>query len=589
MSVSWFVQWPLRLRRRSGDLVSGLGEWDVSGSRAQSSVIGVVLVFAIVVAGSTLTIALGADAFASTSDRLHSDRAEQSMTQLDSQISLVGLGSSDLQQVELSGSTGDYAVENGSGTMTVSYTNRTTGVETVIVPEANMGAVVYRNGETAIAYQGGGVWRRSEGGGTTMVSPPEFHYREATLTLPLVSVSGDPSLDNSATISGNESTQYYPNESRDFGNPLENGRVNVTVQSDYYRAWGAYFTERTDGSVSYDHDDDEVTITLVIPAENDPVTAGIVSAGAGTTLTISNNAEADSYNSSEAPYGTFPDGSETRIVTAGDVVVDNNAVLHGSLEAGGGVSIDNNGEIKGNLSYGDSVGGKGGAAQVDGWVAQNASVDAPDPVNGLIGARGDAFDDRNNNSDPDSDIDESTNQLECSSDCEIVAGSYYLDSMDVTSGDLELDTTDGPIDIYVDGDIRNDQNIDVVGNGRVNIYLNGSFTYNNGAATSVPGDKAPNFWVYMRQDETATFVNNAEFTGVVYGPGTASDPGVEFGLSNNAEVWGGLVGDADSIDNNFVVHYDEALTQTTSVQRDRTLPALTYMHVSVNRVNVSSR
>ena len=120
---------------------------------------GVVLVFAIVVSGSTLTIALGADAFASTSDRLHSDRAEQSMTQLDSQISMVGLGSSDLQQVELTGSAGDYVVENGSGTMTVSYTNRTTGTA-VQVFEADMGAVVYRNGDTAVAYQGGGVWRK---------------------------------------------------------------------------------------------------------------------------------------------------------------------------------------------------------------------------------------------------------------------------------------------------------------------------------------------------------------------------------------------------------------------------------------------
>jgi len=548
---------------------------------------GVVLVFAIVVSGSTLTIALGADAFASTSDRLHSDRAEQSMTQLDSQISMVGLGSSDLQQVELTGSAGDYVVDNGSGTMTVSYTNRTTGTA-VQVFEADMGAVVYRNGDTAVAYQGGGVWRQSEGG-VTMVSPPEFHYREATLTLPLVAVSGDPSLDKSATISPNGSTQYYPNESRDFRNPLENGRVNVTVQSDYYLAWGSYFEERTDGAVSYDHDDNEVTSTLVIPAENKPVSAGIVSGGAGTTLTISNNAEADSYNSSQAPYGTFPDGSDTRIVTAGDVVVDNNAILHGSLEAGGGVSIDNNGEIRGNLSYGDSVGGKGGAAQVDGWVAQNASVAAPDPVDGLIEARGDVFESQNNNSDPDSDIDESTNRLECTPDCELVAGTYYLDRMVVSGGELELDTTDGPIEIYVDGPLRNDEDIEVVGNGRVNIYLNGSFTHNNGAETSVPGDTAPNFWVYMRPDETATFDNNAEFTGVIYGPGTASNPGVEFGLSNNAELWGGLVGDADSIDNNFIIHYDEALTQTTSVQRDRTLPALTYMHVSVNRVNVSSR
>ncbi len=86
-----------------------------------------------------------------------------------------------------------------------------------------------------------------------MVSPPEFHYRDATLTLPLVTVSGSGTIRDRASITHNRTTSHFPNTTRNanFTNPLEDGKVNVTLQSEYYRAWGGYFEERTDGDVTY--------------------------------------------------------------------------------------------------------------------------------------------------------------------------------------------------------------------------------------------------------------------------------------------------------------------------------------------------
>ncbi|MFC7194689.1 hypothetical protein ACFQL4_08535 [Halosimplex aquaticum] len=48
--------------------------------------------------------------------------------------------------------------------------------ETKTLTNVTLGAVRYENGDHDIAYQGGGVWKGTEAG-TTMLSPPEFHFR----------------------------------------------------------------------------------------------------------------------------------------------------------------------------------------------------------------------------------------------------------------------------------------------------------------------------------------------------------------------------------------------------------------------------
>ncbi|WP_227015574.1 hypothetical protein [Haloarcula sp. JP-L23] len=560
------------------------------GPRGQSAPLGVVLVLTVMIVSTTAVVALGADAIASTQSQLDAERTNKVLTQLDSQAALVALGQSEVQRVDLSAvGSNRYRVVDGTdgGEIRVEVD----GVATPII-EQEMGKVVYEGeGGTRVAYQGGGVWRTNADGQGVMVSPPELHYRNATLTLPLVTISGDSSLSGQATVTDNGSMQAYPNATLGRTNPLQSGRVNVVVQSEYYRAWGEYFEERTDGGVAYDHVNEEVTLTLSVPATNPPVAGGIVSGAPGTSMTIKNNAEADSYNSSNGDYSATV-AEETRIITAGDVVVENNAVIKGSLEAGGDVDIDNNGEIRGNLSYGGTASGGGYPGGVDGWDAQNASVTSPDSVELLIDNRRVGADDssENDNDDPSVDIDESTNTLEnCGSTCEVTAGTYYLDSMSVP-GTLRIDSSGGPVNIVVDGDVTlpNNANIEVVGGNRVNLYVEGDVTYGQNAYNSVTGDEAPNFWVYTNPGASATFDNNAVFVGVLYGPGDGTNPGTSATLNNNAHVYGGIVGDVSFVSNNYGVHYDEALTNVQSVQNARTIPALTYLHVSVNRVNVTA-
>nr|WP_227373917.1 hypothetical protein [Haladaptatus halobius] len=92
------------------------------------------------------------------------------MTQLDSKASLVGIGDTDTQQVNLGvENDGRTLARTDDGWMRVKI-DPDDGGEMEVVNQT-LGAVVYRNGDTAIAYQNGGVWKRT-GDGATMVSPP---------------------------------------------------------------------------------------------------------------------------------------------------------------------------------------------------------------------------------------------------------------------------------------------------------------------------------------------------------------------------------------------------------------------------------
>jgi hypothetical protein len=271
------------------------------------AVIGVVLVVALVVIGSTVVVAIGGQALRETEHRSDVEHAQRIMTLLDSRIEGVALGGADRRTVRFGRTSGSYRVDPTAGEISVINVDRdddgvdddgnidpdaggASNDDEYLLEPTTMGAVVYENGDRTIAYQGGGVWQRTADGGARMVSPPEFHYRSQTLTLPVVQVVGEGSAAGSAraTVStgGFRARPVYPNASRTFANgdpfrnPLRNGSVVVRIESEYAEAWGAYFEGRTEGNVSYPADD-VVTVELVslarvgrfdMPLEGDAVT-----------------------------------------------------------------------------------------------------------------------------------------------------------------------------------------------------------------------------------------------------------------------------------------------------------------------------
>ena len=740
-------------------------------SRGQSDIIGLVLLLGLVIAGVTAVVAFGSIAIQDTRQSASVANAEASMTQFDSQAALVAYGSAENQRVELpSTSRSSVSLDETAGSLTITVTDQTTA--TVVADETiTLGTVRYEEGDQTVAYQGGGVWRKSSGGGSRMVSPPEFHYRvddagEPTLTLPLVTVAGN---------GGGGSVQLQkagPTDTTVLGvsNPLQQGEIDITVESAYYEAWGRFFEQRTSGRVTYDHPNEAVTITLVAPSETGKVKSSIVS-DAG-TLGLSNNGDVDSYNSSVGPYPSAPD-DRASVVVDGDFVPSNNIRVKGEVRAAGDASVSNNIQVDGvtvvgeesdlsnNPTFGDvySTGGDldvsgsvdfqddvlvggsvthfdsasvAGSLYADGDVIvnKNADIDGDVVAGGTVEVRkgaqidgeihagedvvfadkssytGDVFAGRNvvlraskpsvtgdvraggqvvlkkkatvdgdvyagqdtdgdgnaievgqnaevtgaavagddvyvdskgsvgsvtegqtprpsanpdaprNALDPNVDLPPSAeaaitaranelsnpsendndatsaisgNSLQgCGSTCTLPSGRYYLDEIDIGNSDtLEFDTTGGPVTVYVDDDVAvNDGQIEVSGSNTVELYVDDEYDMTGQGEVVVPGDRAPQFWVYMNPGTSASFSNNAVFRGVVYGPGDSSTNGASISVSNNVEIYGALVGDVAGTSNNNEIHYDTALGRVTVLGGEEDVPKVTFIHVSVSEVTV---
>ena len=264
-------------------------------SRAQSNVIGVVLLLGLTVLGTGLIVAYGSSALDDSRQASEIGGAEQAMAQLDSRSAMVALGDSAVQSVPFGGTGGSYSVEPGAGSIEITHVDFSGTDDHVILPETSLGSVVYENGDATVAYQGGGVWREGEHGGTTMVSPPEFHYQGATLTLPIVRVSGSGSVAGSPTARITEvtraepvfpSSETYPapDDTRSYENPLENGKMVVEIQSRYYEAWADYFRSRTAGTVTVDASTNPGTVTVDLISTGTTGTFGMPNDGSGVDI-----------------------------------------------------------------------------------------------------------------------------------------------------------------------------------------------------------------------------------------------------------------------------------------------------------------
>jgi len=243
-----------------------------STDRGQSETLGVVLLLGLTVVGTTLVVALGGGALDTAQQATTVQSTEHAMTLLDARSAMVALGQSDVQTVDL-GQTGDgaFTVHQDSGWLRIRHVNYTANKNETVF-NRSLGSLVYTSGDTEIAYQGGGVWRIDGNGSARMVSPPEFHYRDATLTLPIIRVHGSTSGggDTRAVITRTErARRVFPNASahyptgRSYENPVGTGTLQVTVHSRYYRGWAQYFRARTEGNVSVDRANQTATAELV--------------------------------------------------------------------------------------------------------------------------------------------------------------------------------------------------------------------------------------------------------------------------------------------------------------------------------------
>jgi len=327
--------------------------------RAQSNPLATVILLGIVLATASTIVLFGGGVIDTLSTSADTERATQEMSHLAAESAAVGLGGSQQRRVTFDASEGKLTLNETASWICVQ--NGTTDAREFILPEDGnpsascgenrtyMGTMTYDTGDGRVAYEGGGVWTRGDDGESRMVSPPEFHYRGDTLTLPVVV------LDGNVTRAGSETELTARDGETDqvdgISNPLDDssGRVYVTIRSEYYEAWGDFLAERTDGQVvELDDDAKTVTVELVVPS---PVTVqnAIYSKGNDGNAVQVQNMDIDSYDSDTYSSSTAKE--------SGDVVTDGGAnPIKGTVDGdvytvrqGAKVKIADTGRVNGSV------------------------------------------------------------------------------------------------------------------------------------------------------------------------------------------------------------------------------------------------
>ena len=224
-----------------------------SVERGLSSVVGYVLLLLLVVGGVSTLLVIGGEAIGDVENQAEIEHVETAFTQLDAKAAMVALGETESQTVDLGiGSAGAFQTDY-TGTMTI--TQRLPDGTEVNIVNQTLGTITYENHGETIAYQGGGVWRGT-GRSTMMVSPPELHYRDETLTLPIIAVSPGKSTNQVTVREKYDPVKIGPGE-------VQNSVMVLTIQSEYYVGWKTFFEERIEHAhVTVDHEDQVITVEL---------------------------------------------------------------------------------------------------------------------------------------------------------------------------------------------------------------------------------------------------------------------------------------------------------------------------------------
>lgn len=574
--------------------------YNLGTDRGASEVVGVALLIGIVILGVTAILLIGGPQFTQAKESVETRQAEQALVQFDSAAARVASGGTTTQRVDLGlrVNQGTLTVTNDTGHITVTYANVTSNGSTELL-NTSLGTVRYENGQTSVAYQGGGVWR-SDGAGATMVSPPEISYRGETLTMPIIRTRGG-SVYSELQVVRSGAAQAFPGGG--LSNKLTAGKLTITIRSRYYRAWGAYFSEEIGTVVRYDDANQEVSIIFFGFPDNFAPDAGIIAtSGTGAIRLEGTNAYIDSYNSSEGPYTT---GSAAGIVeAAGYINMTGNSKIDGDVRSGEDVTLGGSSRINGNVTAKGAINNDG---TITGDTNPNGSyVVSQPPIDQVVNATNRSVYRENDNAqtpvitDKELDVTAANDTLG--------PGRYYVETFDIDGQrTLTLNVTSGDITLVVQDwmQLQNGDRINVQGNETVKVVIASQadtdesipgggqappgitdgvhFVAERNASVTVPSDDSSQFQIYAPAKFDGAIAgsnaagNTPHITATIVAPAGRNGTGQVYVHQGN--LYGAVVTGRLTLGQNGQVHFDRGLL-TANLPLGDNFARLDYLYLS---------
>lgn len=242
----------------------------LKSNTAVSETLGYSFILGIVIISVSVMLIVSYPILSNLKDSVFIEASTESLSMLDSRISRVAFGVTPSQPTRFNLNGGRITAQNDSfNRLIVQIANNSGGMDTIF--NDSLGLVEFQMGDQKIGYENGGLFRKYAGGDTVMISPPEFHYTEETLTFPILKINSSASIGgkgviniNANAVSKNRPEIIYPNITRDpnFANPLINKQIIVRLKSEYYQAWAQYMEERTEAHPLINDLTQEVVISL---------------------------------------------------------------------------------------------------------------------------------------------------------------------------------------------------------------------------------------------------------------------------------------------------------------------------------------
>lgn len=228
-------------------------ETTMLSGRAQSTLIGIVLLIGMVAIGSLGIFLVASDMLTDVEQESEHDRVENSFVELSQQMETASSDDDVSRSMDIDAGEDGAVVMSNTGNLTIEG-----GDVNKTIP---IGAIEYTGDDgTKIAYQAGGVFRET-GNETRVVSAPPINYDadSEALSFPIIKTRDEAQLD-----SGNIHVSHHKTNPLQEASLVENDSVTIEVESEYYRGWEEFFrTEAGDTSIqNVDHNNQTVQVLV---------------------------------------------------------------------------------------------------------------------------------------------------------------------------------------------------------------------------------------------------------------------------------------------------------------------------------------
>ncbi|MFC4438023.1 MULTISPECIES: DUF7289 family protein [Natrialbaceae] len=282
----------------------------ISTERGQAALIGFVILIGMVAVASAGILVVGGDLLTTTEHQTEEERVELSFVKMSQSLSETSFNSDTANTINLDAGEDGAIARDETGYMRV----ESDGLKQDL--NLTFGTIEYESDSgTKIAYESGAVFRET-GEETRVVSSPPIYYdfHSETLTLPVITVSGDEQLGTGdISMSHNETTAYAET------NVVEDESVDLIIKSEYWRGWATYFEQQASNAV----------VRNIEPAEGD---SAILTVTLGHLEMEDAFEEGVTYSESWSEQGSGSDSVEEEIELNPGSFGDLNNTIHEMIE-----------------------------------------------------------------------------------------------------------------------------------------------------------------------------------------------------------------------------------------------------------------